>query len=96
MEDNGFGGLAPYGEPVEHTVYCRVAMESMTDWHFAPVEQGVVNGQTPFVLASFDADLLTGDVLSWRGKTYTVGNVTRPQRFGGVVSTQSPLTEVTV
>jgi hypothetical protein len=96
VTDNGFGGLVPDGAPFERTVFCRVAMESMTDWHFDPVEQGVVNGQTPFLLAAFDADIQTGDVLSWRGKTYTAGNVTRPQRFGGVVSVQAPLTEVTV
>jgi hypothetical protein len=92
--DNGFGGVIPDGGPITHSIYCRIAMEDNKDWHFLPVEQGVVNGQTPFVMAAFDEDIKTDDILEWRGRKYTVGNVTRPQLFGGDTCVQAPLTEI--
>lgn len=91
---NGFGGMIQSEEVVTHKLYCTIFQESMTDWHFAPTEQGQLNGQIPALLAEWDADVQVDDVLEWRGKTYTLSNVTRPLRFGEATSTQAPLIEV--
>lgn len=96
MVDNGLGGLAPDGDPIVFNIFCRVAMESMTDWHFAPnTEQGQKDGLVPFLLAMWDVDIAEGDMLHWRGTDYRIFSVTHATRFSGMVNTQAVLSEVT-
>jgi hypothetical protein len=94
--DNGLGGRAPDGDPIAFNIFCRVAMESMTDWRFAPnAEQGQKSGLAPFLLAMWNVDIAEGDRLHWRGKDYRIFSVSRASRFGGAVNTQAILSEVT-
>jgi hypothetical protein len=93
--DNGYGGLKDGGEPATHTLYCRVQQGSSGIWPFSlnsGNDQSILKSQQPQVIAAFDADLQTGDTLTWRGENYTVGDVNRPSRFGGPTHTQAALT----
>ncbi len=93
--DNGRGNMIPTGEVVSFEISpCRISHESLGAWHFKNWEGGIVNGQTPYICAKYDSDILPDDIVTWRNKSYTVGNVTRPQADGGTVCVQAPLTEV--
>jgi hypothetical protein len=92
--DNGRGQLISTGETVTSKVICRVSYQSGGVWQSKQWEGGLTIDTSPFVLASFDADLEKDDLLEWRGKKYTVGVVSRPEIDGGVTCTQAPLVEV--
>ena len=92
--DNGRGQLVPTGEFSEHKTICRVGYVSGGVWSTKPWEGGLTTAISPFALARFDADIKQGDTLTWRGRKYSVGVVTRSEGYGGFVSAQAPLTEV--
>lgn len=97
MADNGRGLMVPSDGTVDVLpVVCRVSYQSGGVWPAKSDEAGLTIDTTPYVLARWDADVLMGDVLEWRGKKYTVGPVSRPQLGGGATCTQAPLTEVKV
>jgi hypothetical protein len=92
--NNGRGTLIPTGETVPHKIVCRVSYQSGGVWQGKQWEGGLTIDTSPFVLASFNADLEKDDLLEWRGKKYTVGVVSRPEIDCGVTCTQAPLVEV--
>jgi len=91
MIDNGMGTMVPNGEPVyHHKIICRVTYQSGHVWSTKPWDGGLTIDTTPLVLAAHDVDLLQGDLLTWRGRRYSVGVVTIPDN----AFTQAPLTAV--
>jgi len=92
--DNGRGVSIPDGEFKEHKIICRVGYQSGGVWGARQIDSGLTIDKTPFILARFDTDLNKDDTLTWRGRKYTVGVVSRPEEFGGAICTQAPLVEV--
>jgi hypothetical protein len=92
--DNGYGGLKETGQSETHTITCRISYESGGVWKNGVYEEGSRLDATPFVVADANADIKEGDRLLWRGHTYMVMAVTRPNLDGGAVVTQAPLTEI--
>jgi len=92
--DNGRGQLIPTSDTTTHKVMCRVSYQSGGVWPGKQWEGGLTIDTSPFVLARYDANLELGDDLKWRGKSYTIGVVTRPDNHGGPECTQAPLVEV--
>jgi hypothetical protein len=94
LVDNGRGSMIPGAEIETHEVVCRVSYESGGVWKNGVWVGGLATDATPYVLASHDADIAEDDVLTWRGKSYTVGAVTKPTLGGGAVCLQAALVEV--
>jgi hypothetical protein len=91
---NGRGEAVPAGEPLAHTVRCRVSYESGGVWKHGQWEGGSRLDAAPCLFASPDADIREGDSLEWRGKRYAVGPVSMPGLDGGPAALQAKLTEV--
>jgi hypothetical protein len=77
-----------------HTVKCRVTYQTGAVWDKKQWDGGLTMDMTPFVLAFADADIKERDILTWRGRRFTVGKASFPSLDGGAVCLQAQLTEV--
>jgi hypothetical protein len=82
------------GQETPHTVKCRVSYQTGAVWDRKQWDGGLTMDKTPYVLAAADADIRFHDILTWRGRNFTVGEPTYPQIAGGAVCLQAQLTEV--
>ena len=95
LVDDGMGGLVedPFGEPVAHSVRCRISHDQVHPPTMQSAPSGFTSDIVRYILIEHNQDIVTDDTFDYNGREYKIGLVDPLEQFGGIIGYQAPLQE---